>query len=37
VHLSFQSIDDSAPAGLGGATPSRYNAHVKEHNRAYGT
>ena len=37
MHLSFQSIDNSAPAGLGGATPSRYNAHVKEYNRAYGT
>jgi len=36
VHLSFQSIDDSAPAGLGGATSSRYKAHVKEYNRAYG-
>jgi len=37
VHLSFQSIDDSAPAGLGGATSSRYKAHVKEYKRAYGT
>ena len=37
MHLSFQSIDDSAPAGLGGATSSRYKAHVKEYNRAYGT
>jgi len=37
VHWSFKSIDDSAPAGLGGETSSRYKAHVKENNRAYGT
>jgi len=37
VHFTFQSIDDSAPAGLGGATSSRCQAHVKEYNRAYGT
>ena len=37
MHWSFQSIDDSAPAGLGGATSSRYKTHVKEYNKAYGT
>jgi len=37
VLLTFQSIDDWEPTGLGGATSSRYKTHEQEYNKAYGT